>query len=168
MSKVLRYALLTVGLAATIGVTSCSGTTQDLEPAPTSSPSSSPSSSTATPAAPSTMDPERISRILTMTEDDLIKASEAIAPLKAVEGRYVIAPGYRLHNTLTALKLESGETVYFVTNNGRPFAVDGSGTAVAADQYSRDVTGFGELVKVDGPAGLDAAHMLSDMRQYLE
>lgn len=93
---------------------------------------------------------------------DLELASSSIAPHTAVEGRYIIVQGYEYFDTLTALKLDSGDTVYFATSGGAPFGSTSSGLSIAANQETRVLTGFGELVPADGPAGLDAVKFFNE------
>jgi len=99
---------------------------------------------------------------LTATEIETASASMD-TPVTVVGGRYIPAEGYEFFNTLTVLDLSSGEKAYFATMDG-PFPV---GFSIAADQTSRDLTGFGESVPISGPAGLDAAKMLADHKAEL-
>lgn len=169
MSKVLRNTLMAAGLVTVLGVTGCSLSIQS-DPKPKSTVTASPTKSAPTPSAeaPSAKAQDKqSSKVVEVSEKDLTLASGSIAPLTAVKGRYIVADGYKYLDTLTVLELSSGEKVYFATDHGHPFGSSGSGMAIAADQYSRDLTGFGELVPVDGPMGLSAGKMLADLKGEL-
>lgn len=100
------------------------------------------------------------SSVFELSPAQIAMANDAMEkPVKVVAGSYLKADGYRFFDTLTELKLDSGKRVYFATDGGKPFP---DGFVIAANQESRDLTGFGEKVPATGPAGLDAAKMLAD------
>lgn len=98
---------------------------------------------------------------------DLELASSSFSPKVAVSGSYIVVTGYKYFDTLTVFVLDTGEKVYFATDGGAPFGSLNSGLSIAADQASRELTGFGEGVPANGPAGLDAAQMLADHKADL-
>jgi len=171
-SIALKTLSITAGIASLLVLTGCSqfadGVSEGYEEG-ISTPTSSPTA-TKTPeaAAPDTKEAVPVKAKGTpVSPQDLELASASFAPKKAVSGSYIVVTGYQYFDTLTAFKLDSGETVYFATSGGAPFGSLKSGMSIAADQQSRDITGFGELVPTTGPAGLDAAKMLQEHKAEL-
>jgi len=170
-SFVLKAVSVTLALGSMLALTGCSqfadGVREGYEKARAST------SSTPTPSMPSSSEaPQEESAApktqgTPVSQGDLDLASASFAPKKAVSGSYIVVNGYKYFDTLTVFKLESGETVYFASSGGAPFGSLQSGMSIAADQSSRDITGFGESVPATGPAGMDAAKMLQDHKGNL-
>lgn len=181
MSKGLRNTLIVTGVVLVLGIGGClngSDDSPDSGPAPNATSSATPvPTPTSTPNLTKDTVPleNPTSEVMQVSEADLAMASEAlsfasgnIGPITAIEGRYIVAEGYKYVDTLTMFKLDSGEKVYFATGGKQPFGNPGAHLLIAAIQDSRDITGFGEEVPVDGPAGIQAAHMYSDHAEKLE
>lgn len=168
-SKTLKIAALSLSATLLLSLSGCSIPTTDREgdqvPAVSNEESSSPAAES--PAEKEIVE-EANSIAIPVSAEDLSLASSSTAPLTAVSGRYVVVEGYDFFDTLTVLEFDSGEKAYFATSGGKPFGNIDAGMAIAADQASRDLTGFGESVPADGPAGLDAMRMLSEHRSDLE
>lgn len=169
MSKKSKRIWTIVGVVAILGTAGCIKQAVDPEPStPTPSPTVS-VSPTPTPSASETPEittPEisrSISEVMQVSENDLVIASSSIEPLVAVEGRYIVADGYKFHDTLTVFELETGETVHFISSGG-PFTSSGA----PANEYTRDLTGFVQGMTFDSPGGIEASRMMSDLSKYLD
>lgn len=168
-SKILKIATLSLSATLLLSLAGCSIPTPDRgsNQTPTSSSEGSSSPIPESPAEKQIVE-EANSMAIPVSSEDLALASSSTAPLMAVSGRYVVVEGYDYFDTLTVLEFDSGEKAYFATSGGKPFGNIDAGMAIAADQPSRDLTGFGETVPADGPAGLDAAKMMSEHKADLE
>lgn len=166
MSKFLKITALGLGATLLLGLSGCSMDLTERRPVPAPIATSDSEPSDSVDSTDEEID-DATATSIPVTAEDLALASSSTVPLTAVSGRYIVVEGYDYFDTLTVLEFDSGEKAYFATSGGAPFGNVNAGMAIAADQASRDLTGFGDGVPADGPAGLDAAKMLSDHKSEL-
>lgn len=166
MSRFAKVAAISIGIAMTMGIVGCSSFSEGFAEGMEQSKSTPAPKQTSDPSAPAPEVTPPTSTI-PVSEEDLALASSSTVPLIAIAGRYIVVEGYKYFDTLTVLEFSTGERAYFATDQGHPFGSINAGLSIAADQYSREITGFGEAVPADGLAGLDAARMLSDHKEEL-